>query len=247
MLKTTKENYETLPEELRALLTEADDGYTLDPSKIMPKEDLGALKRAKDYEKEARVKAEEEIAKLKEKLTAKEQEVLDLRTGAVPKDDFDALKSSYEEKLSRVEEELQSQVEARTNALNKILVDSVASEIASEISTVPSLMKKEIISRLTTEEQNGEFVTRVLDKEGKPSALTIEELKKEFLDNKDFAPVLIGSKANGSGASGSQGAGSTQKKLSEMTGAEKIELFRNDRDTYDQLLEAEGGVISITS
>ena len=245
MFKILKENIGNLPEEIKSLLTETDDGYTLDPSKVMPREDLGALKRAKEYEKEARKKAEEKVNELKKELNKKEKEVLDLRTGAVPKDDFDALKSSYEEKMKKIEGELKEQIEARTKALNEILIDSVASEVATEISTVPSLMKKEVISRLTIEEENGKFVTKVIDKEGKPSAMTLEELKKEFLENKDFAPVLIGSKASGSGASGSRGAGGSDKKLSEMTGEEKINLFRNDRARYDMLLEQEGGKIPV--
>jgi hypothetical protein len=32
--------------------------------------------------------------------------------------------------------------------------------------------------------------------------MTIEDLKKEFQSNKDFAPILIGSSATGGGASG---------------------------------------------
>ena len=35
-------------------------------------------------------------------------------------------------------------------------------------------------SRLGVEEVDGKFVTRILDAEGKPTALTVDEFKKEF-------------------------------------------------------------------
>ena len=44
----------------------------------------------------------------------------------------------------------------------------------------------------------------VIGQDGKPSALTIDELKAEFTSNPAFAPVIAGSKATGGGASGYQ-------------------------------------------
>ena len=40
-------------------------------------------------------------------------------------------------------------------------------------------------------------VTRVLDKDGKPSAMTVEELAAEFVANKDFSAIITASKASG--------------------------------------------------
>ena len=42
----------------------------------------------------------------------------------------------------------------------------------------------------------------MLDKDGKPSALSVEDLEKEVLSNKAFAPILRGSQASGGNASG---------------------------------------------
>ena len=73
-------------------------------------------------------------------------------------------------------------------------------KIANEISTVPDLMSGAISARLTTEIVDGKATTRVLDQDGKPSALTVEELKKEFVANEKFSSIIVGSNASGSGA-----------------------------------------------
>lgn len=55
-----------------------------------------------------------------------------------------------------------------------------------------------IKSRLSVEEGK----TRVVDAAGHPSAFTIDDLEKEFRSNQLFAPVIIGSKATGTGGEG---------------------------------------------
>jgi hypothetical protein len=57
------------------------------------------------------------------------------------------------------------------------------------------------------EETSEGFQTRILDREGKPSAFTIDDLKKEILANKEFSPILKASNATGGGASGARGSG----------------------------------------
>jgi len=72
------------------------------------------------------------------------------------------------------------------------------------------LLMPHIKSRLGVEEKDGQFVTVVHDSEGKPSALTLDELKVDISSNKAFAPVLAGYKASGGSADHGGDGGATK-------------------------------------
>ena len=52
-------------------------------------------------------------------------------------------------------------------------------------------------NRISTEFDGSNPVHRILDGSGKPSAMSVDDLKKEILANKELAPILKGSKASG--------------------------------------------------
>lgn len=184
------------------------DGKTVYSLDLEGYEDPGALKRAKDHEKEARKTAEAKLKELSSTMDTLQEELDNMRRGAIPKGDVAKLEESWKSKLDKREGELKGQLETTKKALQKLLVDNVAQEIATKLSTAPSVMLPHVRSRLTVEEVEGEFKTRILDKDGKPSAMSIDDLQKEFTSNKDFAPILVGSRASGSRASGGQGGSS---------------------------------------
>jgi hypothetical protein len=102
-------------------------------------------------------------------------------------------------------------------------VDNVAQKLAAEISVSPELMLPHIRGRLRAEFSEGKGMTRVLDKDGSLSAASLEDFKKELLDNPVFKPILIGSKASGSNApSGGQRSSSapSDKRLADMSPSE---------------------------
>ena len=233
----TKEEFEKLSDEFKSEYSASGDDYSL---KVEGGEDTGALKRAKDYEVERRKKAETTLKDTKDELESKVTELEDIRKGAISKDDVDALEKSYKEKYEKREKELQEKIDNSENSLKGLLVDNVASGIASELSTVPDLLADQIRKRLTTEQVDGKTVTRVLDAEGKPSALSVDDLKKEILADKKYAPILIGSKASGSGAQGSEANGGA-KKFSEMSEKERTDLYQSDKDAYRKLRDEEKG------
>ncbi|WEM33661.1 head scaffolding protein [Pseudomonas phage PSA-KC1] len=68
-----------------------------------------------------------------------------------------------------------------------------------------------IKSRLMADFEGDTPVTRVLDKDGKPSALTIDELANEFVANKDFSAIITASKASGGAGKPSQNGGGAPK------------------------------------
>jgi len=232
----SKTEYEQLEEVIQKQYDAKGDEYQIQLEGV---EDTGALKRAKEHEKERRHKAEQELKEVRDKLDSKEQEIMDLRKGAVSKDDVEALEKSYKEKLEDTQKDYEDRLNTSENSLKNLLVDNVANKLATEISTVPDLMANAIATRLTTEVVDGKTITRVLDNEGKPSALTVDELKKEFIANEKFSSIIVGSNASGSGAQGSGNGGGAAKKFSEMSESERIDLYKSSPDDYRTLRDSE--------
>jgi hypothetical protein len=208
-LKAKLETLEGIPEtllpEYKELVEEGTGkkSYVLDvEGAFLHEEDIGPLKRARDYEKTARQNAEKLLKDLNLQVETSRNEIDEMRRGNIPKGDVDKLEKSWKEKLEKLESLSKSELTARDGTITQLLVDNVATSMANTISNSPDLMLPHIKSRLTTELQDGHFVTRVLDREGKPTALSIEELQKDITADKRFAPIIISTKASGGGASG---------------------------------------------
>lgn len=205
-LKAILESLDGLPDAVKPEYKKGDDGkFHLDVEGIDDHPGVGALKRAKDYEKSERQKAAKQLSDLQTQLDALTEERDGILKGAIPKVDVEKLENSYKEKLNKREKELSDQIGALTGNLQTMLVDNVAQSIAIKISRAPDLMLPHIKARLKAEFNEGKAVTRVLDEDGNPSASSIEDLQKELFTNPIFAPIIIGSKASGSGADGGHG------------------------------------------
>lgn len=196
--KLSKAEYEKLSDAIKAEYIEDGDGFRLD---IDGDEDTGALKRAKDREAQLRRDAE---AKLREA-----QEELDRINGddARKKGDIATLEKSWQKKLDDQKAEYEGRVGKLTAHTTKTLVDNVATQIATKISNAPALLLPHIKSRLQADFEGDSPVTRVLDKDGKPSAMTVEELAAEFVANKDFSAIITASKASGGAGKPSNNSG----------------------------------------
>lgn len=212
--KVSKAEFEKLVKQIQSEYKpdETGENYVLEVEGL---EDTTVLKTAKDRERDARKEAEKTAKELKTQLDALTEERDSLLKGTIPKANVEALENSYKEKLTRRETELNGQIGKLSNTVRKTLVDNVAATLASKISISPTLMLPHIQRRLTVEEVNGEFVTRVLDSNGAPSASTIADLEKEFLANKEFAPVLVGSKGSGGAGTGGGSGGAGNKSIGE--------------------------------
>jgi len=76
---------------------------------------------------------------------------------------------------------------------------------------------------------DGKPVTRVLDDNGQPTAMTIEEFKESLKNDPELAPVIVGSAASGGGASGGDGGGNTGKiDLSKASKEEKMAYLKRN-------------------
>ena len=244
MLKKIVDKLEDVDEKFHDLYEKKADGKF----HLKVEDDNGDdLKRAKDREKEARKAAEQEAADLREKLKkaeAKKQE--DEAEAARKAGDIKALEESWGKKLEDSVAEKQAEIDKLNGVIKNQMVDTVALELATELSEKsPKLLLPHIQSRLSVEISDGKPITRVLDKDGKPSAMNVDDLKKEFFTNEDFSEIITGSKASGGGATGAgDGKGGARKtKWADFTTAELVEIKNKDRKQYDALLATREGIV----
>ena len=201
-LKTKYAKKDEIPKGSEEHYKEVDGAWVLDADF----EDVGPLKRAKEHEAKARKTAEDALKAAQDELTAKQTELDGMREGAIPKADVAALKNSYEAKLAKVTGEKDAEIGSLRGSLDKHVLQGTVDKLAVELfDKNATIGKPHIAGRLKIEQENGEHVVKVLDRDGKPSASTVDDLKKEILQDKTFAGILVGSRSSGGGANGGQG------------------------------------------
>jgi hypothetical protein len=229
--KITKEEHAALPDVLKSEYKAEGDAFILevdDPA-------FAALKAEKEAAAARAAKAE---ADLKAKTDAEEAAAVKAREDAArAAGDVAALEKSWKDKRDADVAAEAAKTAATTAALRALLVDTQAQKMADEISTVPALMIDKIKARMTVEVVDGVPLLRVLSTDGKPSALSVADLQKEFLDNPDYKAIIKGSRSSGGGAGGSgEGGGAGHKKLSEMTGLEEVAFAKAHPEEYKKML-----------
>lgn len=195
------------------------DGIELpDDVKAALQEKITSAYVSKDEFEAVRAKSNEllgDVKKAKQTKAEAEAEAERVRLDAATKaGDIESLRKSYEEKLAAVSENLtQLERKEKQNKLGNIASDFVGNHIVDD-AFVREAMAVEFSKRLDV--RDGEVV--VLDPMGSLTALSIEDLKQEFLNNGKYAKQIIGSKASGGGATrADKGAeGSAQKSLSKI-------------------------------
>ena len=224
-LKYEIDTLDGLDDAAKALYQKAGDKYRLSVDGMPKGEDVTGLK-AKIDELLAEKKSASERAKAAEaaaKLAAEE--------AARKSGDTEALDKSWQAKFAAREAELAASLEQKTRAITSMTVDSAAIRLASELAGdlgTADLLIPHITRRLAVEERDGAFVAAVRDAHGKPSASSIDDLKKEFSSNPAFARVIAGSKAAGGGADGKPATGnSANADLMKLPPVERMIAARN--------------------
>lgn len=192
--KITKEAFDKLSADIKAEYIEKDGEYVLDIDGDTGTDDAAALRRAKDREVQARKDAEKRAREAEDKLASLDE------SDARKRGDIEALEKSWGEKLQAEQDARKADNDKSGGFISRMLVDNVATQIANEISTSPALIMPHVKARLVADLTGDEPVTKVLGADGKASALTVDELKKEFVDNKEYASIIRASKASGGGA-----------------------------------------------
>lgn len=206
MLKLEVDTIDTIDEPLRALYEEKDGKYRL---KVEGIPDVDGLKR-KQTELMDELKGYKRTQKEKEEQLAREREELLAKSG-----DVDALRKSYEEKIGKISNEFSSKESQYQQQLQRLTVGQAATTLAAELAIPGSaaVLLPHIQARLSMEIRDGVPVTVVVGADGKPSAMTIEDLKSELAANQAFAPIIAASKAAGGGAQGGGSGGGASKKV----------------------------------
>lgn len=186
-MKLTKEQYDALPEGLKAQFKAVGDEF----EQIPQGEDVQGLK-----DQNAKLLAEKrEAKKLQDEAAAEAKRLVD--ENARKSGDVAALEKSWQEKLNAKEAELTGKLSSYQKTVNELTIGSAAKEIGAKVfGKNAGLMTPHILQRLALEEVDGAFKVRVT-KDGKPSALTMDDLAKEFQVNPEYASVVVASQSSG--------------------------------------------------
>lgn len=218
MLDYQRDSLEGLDEGARAFYEEKDGKYQLKVNGIPQGEDVSGLK-AKIDELLGEKKTEAEKRKQAEDVARKAAEEAARKNG-----DVEALENSWKEKLTKREQELLDQLNGYEGQVKNLTVGRAATDLAAELAVQGSAkaLLPHIQSRLSMDIRDGKPTVVVLDANGKPSAATLDELKAEFTNDPAFAPLIVGSKASGSGAGGAKpGSGAASDSNTKAEAAKK--------------------------
>lgn len=220
-----------VPADVAKEYKEVDGQFVLD----LVGDDLTPLINAKQHVKD-------ELTQAKTKLAKAEEDLLQMRRGAVPKEDLEAIETSYKEKITNLETANKDALSISEKRLKNATVKAAALKIASELSDSPALMLPYISKRLSVEfGDDDEAIIRVKGADGKASALTIEDLKKDLVANSDLTPIIRGSKGTGGqntppNAQQQQQNGGGAVKLADMTEAQRVAMHRADPEGFKKLV-----------
>ena len=225
--KIDKTAFDALDEVVKGFYEEKDGKFFLK----LEDDGEGELRRAFDRQKEELKILRDENKSFREKI--EDADGLDARK----RGDIETLERSWKEKNEKLQKELTDKLSAKDAYIRQSLIDANASQIAAKISTVPNLMAGHIKSRLDVDFSGEAPVLRVLDKAGKPTALTLDELQKEIVENDEYAAIIVGSKASGSNASkegqggkGSAGTSTKSEGWNSLSKEDKLAALRQKRE-----------------
>lgn len=125
--------------------------------------------------------------------------------------DVDALRKSYEAKLAERESHFAAQLSDRDGLiLGSTKSDTIRDIVAAAIPGKDKGLRAYVATRIKTEIKDGTVQVTVLDEAGKPSALSVADLKKEIEADAAWADVIEASRASGGGATGGKSGGAAK-------------------------------------
>ena len=189
--KITKAEYDKLPDVIKDEYVLTGDSAQLDLEGAPPAADPKASEKFTN-ERDKRRAAEKRAKEAEEKLSE-----LEAKAG-----DVAALETKQAKEVKKLADERDAATKKYTDYAAKSLKDGVAGDLATKLAGPnAAIIRPHILSRVTVDMTGDEPKTVFLDKDGKPSALTADDVAKEFRDNKDFSAIIVGTRASGGGAS----------------------------------------------
>lgn len=207
--KITKDQFEKLVDNIKFEYMADGDSYLLQTT---GDEDTGALRRAnqrlKDQVEHLETKNDDLAGKLDkiEKNPARKQ------------GDIDALERQWAKEKETAVNEVTAKLEKANGFIKQSLLESAAASLSEKISTSPSIIRPHIERRLQVDIDGDKPSVKVLDKDGKVSALTVEKLGEEFVANKDFSSIIRVTQASGGAGSPSPNGGAGNNPLAKPIG-----------------------------
>jgi len=191
MLKFEIETLDGLDDTLKPMYAEAGGKYRLKVEGIPAPKDEGLAERLAKLESNNK-------SLLAEKLAEKERAERLAMEAAKKGGDVEALEKSWSEKLNTTVSQKDQELNQYQRMIESLTVGATASTFAAEVfGEHAELMMPHVSSRLKTEIVDGNPKVRVLTTDGKPSAMSIDDLKQEFRNNNRFAALVVGSRASG--------------------------------------------------
>lgn len=188
--KISKAEWEKLSDEQKALYTAKGDDYQMQIEGLPDFEGMQSkLNTLLDETKQAK----------KDKAEAEAKAKAEAEEAARKNGNVEALEKSWGEKLAQSQAAHKAELAKYHDQVSKLMVTNEAQALASKLfGKNAALLQHHVVGRLALEQgENGEFKTRVLDKDGKASAMSLADLEKEFSGREDFKGLLVTTKATG--------------------------------------------------
>lgn len=141
------------------------------------------------------------------------------------KGDFEALEKQYQAKI----QELNEQITKRDKERDEHLVKSHAQKLSSQLSDNPAnqeILQMVLEKRLSA--KDGQL--SVLDDNGTPSIMTIDDLAKQIQNCGKYDSLIIGTRASGTGSNGQ-----LIKRAGDYSEQERLALAHSNPALFNQL------------
>lgn len=149
--------------------------------------------------------------------------------------DVEALTASFEAKIAKINEAHEAEKSELANALRSSTAEARATSVAAELAIdgFERHLQRDILDRLRTEVVDGKVKETILDKDGKPSAMSMDDLKAEMRSDPANKALIRASNASGGGAPNKGDGGAGSLKRSEMSKSDRAEYIKeNGQEAY---------------
>lgn len=185
--KLSEAEVSVLHDVLKAEYIKRDDGFY-----YLERKEAQELKNALERLKVENKGNAEMVAAINKQLQAANDEIARKSGDIATLEDSWKAKSKAQKEADEAEKKQLMQV-AKDGYLNSILTP-----IVGKFALPEKHVRRDFEERIEVVFENGRPVHRILDKEGKVSALTIDDLEKEFVADTNYSKYIIASKASGS-------------------------------------------------
>lgn len=152
--------------------------------------------------------------------------------------ELEQLRKKFAKEREQLEKQAEQQVSEAENTVRRYLVDNEAMRAISKHDGVPKLLMPQVTARTKIVKEDGEYLTRVVDEEGKTAFngegnyMTVDDLVAELKEDSDFSRAFNAPKQSG-GGSGPQGNNNAEgKDKPKPKGLRKSDMGLNEKIAF---------------